>query len=93
VPTPERPKPEPFALPEDAPWSVDYAMPKPEDRPRVILEFAKPADKLLLSGMLEGGEELAGKAVVIDAPRGKGTSSSSPTIRCGVRTPRARTRW
>ena len=72
VPTPERPKPEPFQFPEDAPWNVDYAMPKPEDQPRVIVAFAKPADKLLLSGMLEGGEELAGKAVVIDAPRGKG---------------------
>jgi hypothetical protein len=76
VPTPERPKPEPgnegFMLPEDAPWSVDYAMPRAEDRPKVILAFAKAADKLLLSGMLEGGEELAGKAVVIDAPRGKG---------------------
>ena len=76
VATPERPKPEPgnegFMLPEDAPWSVDYAMPRAEDRPRVILAFAKPADKLLLSGMLEGGDELAGKAVVIDAPRGKG---------------------
>src|SRR5206468_2890350 len=61
-----------FMLPEDAPWSVDYAMPRVDDRPRVILAFAKPADKLLLSGMLEGGDELAGKAVVIDAPRGKG---------------------
>src|ERR1051326_2340675 len=72
VPTPERPKPAPFQLPEDAPWNVDYAMPRAEDQPRVIVAFAKPADKLLLSGMLEGGDELAGKAVVIDAPRGKG---------------------
>ncbi|HEY6140561.1 MAG TPA: M14 family zinc carboxypeptidase [Thermoanaerobaculia bacterium] len=72
VPTPERPKPEPFALPEDAPWNVDYAMPRAEDQPRVIVAFAKKADQLLLSGMLEGGDELAGKAVVIDSPRGKG---------------------
>jgi len=72
VATPERPKPEPFQLPDDAPWSVDYAMPRAEDQPRVIVAFAKTADKLLLSGMLEGGDELAGKAVVIDAPRGKG---------------------
>ena len=76
VALPERPKPAPgeegFQLPEDAPWNVDYAMPRVEDRPRVIVAFAKPADKLLLSGMLEGGDELAGKAVVIDAPRGKG---------------------
>jgi len=76
VPLPERPKPAPgeegFQPPEDAPWMVDYALPRAEDRPRVILAFAKKADQLLLSGMLEGGEELAGKAVVIDAPRGKG---------------------
>src|SRR5207244_10534351 len=76
VPLPERPKPAPgeegFQLPEDAPWNVDYAMPRAEDRPRVIVAFAKKADQLLLSGMLEGGDELAGKAVVIEAPRGEG---------------------
>jgi hypothetical protein len=76
VPLPDRPKPAPgeegFQTAEDAPWNSDYAMPLPEDRPRVIVAFAKEADKLLLSGMLEAGEELAGKPVVIDAPRGKG---------------------
>jgi len=76
VPLPERPKPaageEGFQTPEDAPWNTDYAMPRPEDRPRVIVAFAKEADKLLLSGMLEAGGEIAGKPVVIDAPRGKG---------------------
>jgi hypothetical protein len=76
VPLPERPKPGPgeegFQTPEDAPWNADYAMPRPEDRPRVIVAFAKEADKLLLSGMLEAGDEIAGKPVVIDSPRGKG---------------------
>jgi len=76
VPLPERPKPAPgeegFQPPEDAPWNSDYAVVNPEDRPRVCVSFAKKADQLLLSGMLEGGEELAGKAVVIDAPRGRG---------------------
>jgi hypothetical protein len=76
VPTPERPKPAPgeegFQLPEDMPGNVDYAWPKPEDRPRVIVSFSKDASKLLMSGMLEGAEELAGKPAVIDAPRGKG---------------------
>jgi hypothetical protein len=76
VPLPERPRPAPgeegFQLPEDAPWNSDFAFPKVEDRPRVIVSFAKQADQLLLSGMLEGGDELAGKPVVIDAPRGKG---------------------
>ncbi len=54
------------------PGNVEYAWPKPEDRPRVIVSYAKDASKLLLSGMLEGAEELAGKPAVIDAPRGKG---------------------
>jgi len=76
VPLPERPKPAPgeegFQTPEDAPWNSDYALPRVEDRPRVIVSFAKEADKLLLSGMLEAGEEIAGKPLVIDSPRGKG---------------------
>jgi hypothetical protein len=76
VPLPERAKPAPgeegFQVPEDAPWNSDYALPRVEDRPRIIVSFAKEADKLLLSGMLEAGEEIAGKPVVIDSPRGKG---------------------
>jgi hypothetical protein len=76
VPLPERAKPAPgeegFQTPEDAPWSSEHLMPLPEDRPRVVVSFAKKADDLLLSGMLDGGDELAGKPVVIDAPRGRG---------------------
>ncbi|MEA2341844.1 MAG: hypothetical protein QOF63_13 [Thermoanaerobaculia bacterium] len=76
VPLPERQKPAPgeegFQTAEDAPWNSDYALPRVEDRPRVIVSFAKEADKLLLSGMLEAGEEIAGKPLVIDSPRGKG---------------------
>ncbi|PYQ52771.1 MAG: hypothetical protein DMF59_03655 [Acidobacteria bacterium] len=76
VPLPERPKPaageEGFQPPEDLPGNSDYAMPRPEDRPRVIVSFAKKADQLLMSGMLDGGDELAGKPAVIDAPRGRG---------------------
>ncbi len=76
VPLPERAKPAPgeegFQLPEDMPANVDFAWPKPEDRPRVVVAYAKDASKLLLSGMLEGADELAGKPAVIDSPRGKG---------------------
>ena len=46
-----------------------------EDRPRVVVSFAKQADHLLLSGMLDNGDELAGKPVVVDAPRGRGVPS------------------
>jgi zinc carboxypeptidase len=76
VPLPEKPKAAPgeegFQPPEDMPQNADHLMPRPEDRPRVIVAFAKAADKLLLSGMLDGGEDLAGKPAVILAPRGKG---------------------
>ncbi|HET7433351.1 MAG TPA: hypothetical protein VFN10_01425, partial [Thermoanaerobaculia bacterium] len=76
VPLPEKPKPaagdEAFQQPEDAPWNYEAYLPRKEDRPRVIVAFAAKADQLLLSGMLEGGDELAGKPAVIDAPRGKG---------------------
>jgi hypothetical protein len=40
-------------------------------RPRVVLQFTAEKD-LLVSGMLAGGKELAGKPAVIDVPRGKG---------------------
>ena len=76
VPLPERPKPAPgdegFQPAEDAPWNSDFAVPLLQDRPRVIVSFAKQADQLLMSGMLEGGDEIAGKPVVIDSPLGKG---------------------
>ena len=42
------------------------------DRPRVILAFPKESDTILLSGMLEGADEIAGKAVVVDSPLGNG---------------------
>lgn len=46
-------------------------LPLPEMRPRVVLRFA-PEKDLLVSGMLAGGSELAGKAAVVDVPVGKG---------------------
>lgn len=39
--------------------------------PRVVVKFADEKD-LLVSGMLAGGRELAGRPVVVDVPRGKG---------------------
>jgi hypothetical protein len=76
VATPERPKPRPedegFQPPEDLALFAQADIPLPEDRPRVILAFPKETDQILLSGMLEGAEEIAGAPVVIDSPRGKG---------------------
>lgn len=43
----------------------------PEFRPRVVLRYADARD-LLVSGLLEAGNELAQRAAVIDVPYGKG---------------------
>jgi hypothetical protein len=40
--------------------------------PRVLLSFPTDPNDLLLSGLLAGGETLAGRAVAIDSPVGKG---------------------
>jgi hypothetical protein len=41
-------------------------------RAHVILRFHEKADSLLVSGLLANGDELAGKAAVVDAPVGSG---------------------
>jgi hypothetical protein len=41
-------------------------------RPRVIVAFPQNPDEMLLSGVLVGGQALAGRAQVIDAPLGQG---------------------
>jgi len=43
-----------------------------EDRARVILQFPSDPNKMLLSGTLDGGETLAGRAAAVDMPFGKG---------------------
>ena len=47
-----------------------YVIP-PADRPRVILRFGEKKD-LLVSGLLDGGGDIAEKPVLIDSPLGKG---------------------
>jgi hypothetical protein len=41
-------------------------------RPRVILRFVSNADSLLVSGLLDNGSEMTGRAAVVDAPLGQG---------------------
>jgi len=49
----------------------DLYMPPDLKTVRVIMRFDL-ADRLLISGMMEGGEELASKPAVVDVPVGKG---------------------
>jgi hypothetical protein len=41
-------------------------------QPRVVLEFHRRADSLLLSGLLDGGLELAGRPAIVDVASGRG---------------------
>jgi hypothetical protein len=43
-----------------------------EPQPRVVLAFPANADDMLLSGVLVGGQALASRALVVDAPVGQG---------------------
>ena len=49
----------------------DLYMPPDLKTVRVIMRF-DTTDKLLVSGMLDGGEELANKPAIVDVPVGKG---------------------
>jgi len=49
-----------------------FAAQQEQMRARVILKFHDKADSLLVSGMMVAGDELAGKAAVVDAPAGSG---------------------
>ncbi|MDE2248500.1 MAG: hypothetical protein KGJ96_07990, partial [Xanthomonadaceae bacterium] len=80
--TPEaRPPQLPPALPNPEPWqatplNVEQMRNNPwlipvGQRPQVILRFAQ-ADKLLVAGLLDGGDEMAERAAVVDARYGKG---------------------
>ena len=51
-----------LAVGEPARWAVESE----------LVRFVKEADAILLSGMLDGADEIAGKALVVDCPRGKG---------------------
>ena len=43
----------------------------PDQRPRAVLRFGDQRD-LLVSGLLDGGADIAQRPVVVDAPLGKG---------------------
>ena len=71
----------PAALPDVKPWQPlplnaeqmrnnPWVIPA-DQRPRVILRYAD-AKNLLISGLLDGGDEMAERAAVVDARYGKG---------------------
>ncbi|MGH8234144.1 MAG: M14 family zinc carboxypeptidase [Rhodanobacteraceae bacterium] len=76
-----RPFAPPPELPDVKPWqavplNAEQARNNPfvipmADRPAVVVRWAD-ADKLLISGLLENGEGMAGRAAVVDARYGKG---------------------
>ncbi|MGE5626446.1 MAG: M14 family zinc carboxypeptidase [Bacillota bacterium] len=76
-----RPYSAPPALPSAKPWEAlplnedqerhnAFVIP-PEYRPRVILRYGE-ADNLLVSGLLQAGQEMAERPAVVDSPVGKG---------------------
>jgi hypothetical protein len=54
-----------------APTPDPATLPPPDSRPRIVLRFA-PEKELLVSGMLAGASELAGRPAVVDVPVGRG---------------------
>ena len=70
---PERPPVEAWQLAPltDEQLRNPVAIIPPDQRPRVVLRFAAQRD-LLVSGLLQGGGEIADRPIVVDAPRGKG---------------------
>jgi hypothetical protein len=67
-PPPAKPGEEP-QVPEELREAMRAMM--PTQRPRIVLRFENEPS-LLISGMLSGGRELAGRPAVIDMPKGKG---------------------
>jgi hypothetical protein len=66
---------EPPAAASSAEWvpkAVRVAGGSADMLPRVILRFPADPDDMLLSGVLVGAQALSGRAVVVDAPVGKG---------------------
>jgi hypothetical protein len=58
-------------VPEDMRAYAGWRIPPANELPRVILRFAE-AGNLLVSGLLDGGSDLAEKPAVVDVPHGQG---------------------
>ena len=72
-PRPQQPtRPGEEGIPEEIRQFASAMIPPVSMRPRVVLRFNSNEKELLISGMLAGGSELAGKAAIVDVPVGKG---------------------
>ncbi|HKV26129.1 MAG TPA: M14 family zinc carboxypeptidase [Candidatus Acidoferrum sp.] len=70
---PEEPKSEIWQAPPvtEEQMHNNFRVIPPADRPRVIFRYADPKD-LLISGLVEGGDEIAQHPSVVDVPAGNG---------------------
>jgi hypothetical protein len=70
---PERPRVEPwqYALPTDDQLRNPLSIIPPDQRPRVALRFGAQ-NELLVSGLLNGGGDIAQRPAVVDSPMEKG---------------------
>lgn len=72
-PRPQQPaRPGEEGIPEEVRQFAAALIPPVSMRPRIVLRFNTNEKDLLISGMLAGGSELAGKPAVVDVPVGKG---------------------
>jgi hypothetical protein len=68
----EQRRPGEEGISEEMRQALGAMIPPVNMRPRVVLRFATSERDLLVSGMLAGGNELAGKPAIVDIPVGKG---------------------
>jgi hypothetical protein len=70
-PTPPAPQPWQYAVPTDEQLRNPLNIIPPDQRPRVVLRFADQ-NQLLVSGLLQGGGDIAQRPVVVDVPKERG---------------------
>ncbi len=70
-PVKRTPREQELYIPDEIREYARWSIPAKEDMPRVIVRFA-PEKELVLSGLIQGGSEIAEKPAVVDVPHGKG---------------------
>ena len=65
------PREQELYIPDEAREFARWTLPPASEMPRVIVRFA-PERELVLSGLIQGGAEIAEKPAVVDVPHGRG---------------------